>query len=100
MKLFKIAFTAAFVLLATIVNGQATPKISQEQFQEKQRIENGVQNGSLSAREAKRLKREQRRIQRDKKMAKADGVVTKAERRRLRKEQKAASRHIERKKHT
>jgi len=99
MKIFKTVFASALVLLCTIVNGQATPKITQEQIQEKQRIENGVQNGSLSAREAKRLKREQRRIQRDKKVAKADGVVTKAERRRLRKEQKAASRHIERKKH-
>ena len=76
-----------------------TPGIRRQQAVEQQRIRQGVRTGALTAREARRLTREQVRIERHERRAKADGVVTVRERARLRAELHAASRHIYRLKH-
>jgi hypothetical protein len=97
-----IKFTiAAFCFLALIVNlpAQTTPKVRARQEKQQVRIIKGEQNGSLTHKETARLEAQQAKIQHDKKAAKADGVVTPAERRKLNREQHRASRNIYKQKH-
>lgn len=48
------------------------------------RIENGLESGELTRREAKKLRRQQRKIRRMVKYFREDGVLTKAERNKIR----------------
>lgn len=80
-------------------NGTQTPLVRERQENQQERIGQGVKSGELTAKEAARLERQQRRIQHEKREAKADGTVTKAERAELRARQNAASRNIARQKH-
>lgn len=73
--------------------------IRKEQQQEHRRIKQGVASGELTREEAERLRLQQVKIQQDKRIAKADGVVTPEERARLKTEQNRASRKIYRQKH-
>ena len=77
----------------------ATPIINQTQRNQEARIEQGARSGELSRSEASNLQRQQNQIQADKRAAKADGVVTRAERRHIKREQHQANRMIHRKKH-
>ncbi|MGE0715175.1 MAG: hypothetical protein AB7P02_07015 [Alphaproteobacteria bacterium] len=61
-----------------------TPGIDRRQAIQEHRIDRGVANGSISPREAYRLDRGQRRIEHMERAAKADGVVTRRERRAIR----------------
>lgn len=79
--------------------GVKTPGINERQKDQQERIGQGVKSGELTAKEAARLERQQRRIQHEKREAKEDGTVTKAERAELRARQNAASRNIARQKH-
>jgi hypothetical protein len=76
-----------------------TPRINHRQKHQQQRIGQGVRSGELTARETIRLEREQRGIQHEKREAREDGVVSRAERRDIYREQNQASRHIRRAKH-
>jgi len=62
------------------------------------RIAEGVRSGELTRRETRLLEREQRKIRIEKQLVQADGKVTPAEKRFLRREQNRASRHIARQK--
>lgn len=77
----------------------ATPGITQRQVNQQKRIRQGVRSGELTRREARRMELRQAKVQHDKKVAKADGTVTPAERRKLRREQNRTSRAIRRQKH-
>ena len=77
----------------------ATPGVDARQERQQQRIDQGVASGELNQREANRLERQQGRIQGMEEKAKADGVVTKQERRAIRSAQNHASRNISREKH-
>jgi len=77
----------------------ATPGVDARQERQQQRIDQGVASGELNQREAGRLERQQDRIQGMEEKAKADGVVTKQERRALQGAQNRASRHIAKEKH-
>ncbi len=94
---------AAISLLALVsVNAQAqtaTPNVSKRQVHQQKRIAEGVRSGELTAREVVTLERQEAQIQADKRAAKADGVVTKAERAKLQAEENRTSRHIYNKKH-
>lgn len=76
-----------------------TPVIKERQMNQKARIRQGVRSGELTKGEARNLRQEQKTIQAEKKMAKADGKVTAAERAQIRKDQNKASRDIYRLKH-
>jgi Spy/CpxP family protein refolding chaperone len=76
-----------------------TPGINAVQANEAKRINQGVASGQLTAKETRRLDREQQRIAVVKANAKADGTVTAEERTRLHKMQKAASHDIYKQKH-
>lgn len=94
--------TKLFALLALIfciglgnVNAQTvkTPR------HERQRIKQGAKSGELTRSETRTLAYQQRDIHQDKKEARADGVVTRAERKDIRKDERKANRSIYRKKH-
>ena len=59
-----------------------------------QRIDRGVARGQLTPREAGQLGREQNRIAQERSDARADGRVTRGERREIRHDQRRASRNI------
>ena len=81
------------VPFAAFAQSNATPGIDQRQANQEQRIQQGVQSGSLTGREAARLERGQDRLQAKENQAKADGVVTGKERAQL---QHAENRQSER----
>ena len=74
--------------------GAYTPGIDRQQAEQAREIERGHRNGSLTDREYRDLKAEQTRIAELERRAKADGTVTREERRHIRSAQDAAGRHI------
>ena len=77
----------------------ATPKIDQRQANQEKRIDQGINSGALTPKETARLDQRETKIESDKLAAKADGKVTRAERRKLRREENRASAAIKRQKH-
>jgi CRISPR/Cas system-associated endoribonuclease Cas2 len=77
----------------------ATPRIDQRQANQEARIQQGVQTGELTPREAAKLEKGQAKVQKKEDKAKADGVVTKKERAKLAKEQDKQSKKIHKQKH-
>lgn len=80
------------------LNAQVTPRATARQGAQQSRIAEGVQSGDLSRKEAAGLEMQQRNIKRTKRQAKADGVVSPAERREIHRKQNRASRNIAREK--
>lgn len=94
------ALIVAFLAIGSVSFAQTkTPRIKQRQENQQQRIANGVKSGELTAKETEHLEAREAKIQSDKKMAKADGKVTRQERAKLRREENHASRAIYRQKH-
>jgi len=69
------------------------------QFNQNQRIFQGINSGELTRGEARRLHRQQHRMQRHIRTAWADGTLTRKERVRLERQQNKASHNIYRLKH-
>lgn len=76
-----------------------TPVVDQREKNQQARIKEGVKSGELTKRETRRLEAQQGKIKADEMSAKADGKVTNAERRQLKREQNRANKNIYRKKH-
>ena len=98
--------TTAIALLLTASAGiasahapSATPGVDAAQHRQSHRIAQGVASGELTRVEAHRLRREQHDVAVAERMAKADGVVTPAERHQLHAMQHRASHHIRHEKH-
>ena len=89
MQIRKIV-TAVLFIMAAATSSQA---------QAKTRIRQGVRSGELTRHETRTLVKQQRDIKKDKREARADGVVTPAERKDIRQDKKQASASIYRKKH-
>jgi hypothetical protein len=77
----------------------ATPGIDQREANQQQRIQQGVQSGQLTKKEAVKLEKGQAHVQAMEDKAKADGVVTKKERAKITKAQNRQSRKIYKEKH-
>ena len=92
-----IATLFAFVACATLGTAQNT--IQKEKCEQRNRIKEGVATGELNRKETRKLAKEQAQIQGDIKVAKSDGIVTHAERKHIKGEQRRASRHIKHEKH-
>lgn len=93
---------AALMLGAVTLSAHAeanTPRIDKRQARQDRRIDQGVQSGELTPREAARLDRGQDHVQNLEDKAKADGVVTRKERARITHSQNVQSRRIYRQKH-
>ena len=80
-------------------NPTAMPRVEQREMNQERRIQQGVNSGQLTQREAVRLQAEQGRIERAENRAQADGRVTPQERARLNSMQNHASGDIYREKH-
>jgi uncharacterized membrane protein YebE (DUF533 family) len=92
--------TALLLLAAAPAFAQSsTPGIDQRQANQERRIDQGIESGALTQREAARMDRQQDRVDNMENRAKADGVVTKGERARIHHAQNRSSRHIYRQKH-
>jgi hypothetical protein len=98
----KIILIAGFLFAVSLISVDAqsrTRSNTGRQVSQQARIRQGARSGELNVRETRRLEREQRKIQIEKRIANADGTVTPAEKRFLRREQNRANRHIYREKH-
>jgi hypothetical protein len=76
------------------------PTIGERQYRERERIRNGVEDGDLTRREARKLHHESREIAQDRGEALAnDGRIDRREHRQLRREQNHLSNDIYRERH-
>jgi len=99
LKIFGGVLVAALAI-TSIANAQTrTPVVNHREHRQERRINQGVRSGELTRTEAHHLRGDERRIREDKRMAKADGHVTRGERKQLRREENRTSRAIYRKKH-
>jgi hypothetical protein len=91
---------AALAISASLASANpATPRVDRREVRQQSRIAQGAHDGQLNRREVRSLKAGQRHIRRMERRAKADGKVTRAERRHLNRAQNRQSRHIYRLKH-
>lgn len=93
------ALSGAALAQAAAPASAATPGIDKRQAKQERRIDAGQASGELTARESKRLEREQNAIERAETRARSDGTVTAQERKRLHRLQNKAGRDIRRQKH-
>ena len=91
-----VASTLAIIALPVLAG---TPRLDRREAHQQHRIAAGIESGQLNAREAARLERGEARLNRNEARAKADGVVTPAERAALHHEANNMSKRIYRQKH-
>ena len=100
-----LSLGGCLLLFSGLVFGQTTtygtndPGIQKRMQNQEQRINQGVQSGSLTPREAGKLDAEQAKIQQTEERMKSDGQLTPQERERLTNMQNRASGKIYRQKH-
>jgi hypothetical protein len=94
-----ILCTLVLTAISGIICAQTTAAVNTHQRTQHARIHEGIASGEVTPLEAKKLRAEQRNIRRVERRAKADGKVSRHERARLHRKQKAASRDIRRQKH-
>lgn len=102
MKIKTLGLGAALTIASLGAFAQtapATPRVDQREANQEARIQNGVASGQLNAKETYRLEKQQARINQTEADAKADGTVTKQERRKLHRMQDRASANIHNQKH-
>ena len=90
----KLILIALFIISGVFVTAQVTPGINLTQKNHARYINHGVKSGQLTKNELQKLVLQQRLIQLQKTMMKADGVITKKERARLKKNQERAKANI------
>ena len=76
-----------------------TPRVDKREAKQQARIDQGVASGQLTQKETTRLENGQARVNQAETNAKADGKVTRKERKHLDHMQDKQSRHIKRQKH-
>jgi hypothetical protein len=90
----------AVLLLGSAAHAQTSPlAVRASEQNQRARIRQGVASGELTSREAARLRGREAGLTAERQAARADGVVTPAERRDLRQTAKRDSRAIYRQKH-
>jgi hypothetical protein len=94
MKQIIFVATIFGAMLATQLASAQGRDIRERQYNQKERIYHGKQNGSLTKSEAMRLKMQQAKIRNYKQMAKVDGRVSRPEQKLIRHEQGKANRNI------
>lgn len=100
-KIIGVVVTGALSLMVSgiVLAGTNDPNIQKREQNQEKRIEQGVQSGQLTPKEAGKLEAKQAKIKQDEERMKADGKLTKAERKKLKREQNKASEKIYDKKH-
>ena len=87
------------VALAQSTGTTSTPRIDQRQAEQQKRINQGVQSGQLTTKEAARLEKGQAHVQKMENKVVADGKVTRKERAHIEHAQDKQSRKIHHQKH-
>jgi hypothetical protein len=95
----KTTILAAALGLAFSTGAFAQAGTVQRDVNQQQRIEQGLQSGQLTTKEASRLEGEEARVDRDQQRAMKDGNLSPAEKQRLAREQNQVSRDIYQDKH-
>ncbi|HYV04974.1 MAG TPA: hypothetical protein VFB82_10325 [Blastocatellia bacterium] len=100
-RLVSILVSGAFALsLGVLAIAQTqTPSINNREHRQQKRIKQGVNNGSLTKKEAARMEKQQAKTHRIEAKAKSDGKVTAKERARIQARENKTSRHIYKQKH-
>ena len=91
--------TIKILIIIIILSGPlfaqtATPKINKIQKHQRHRIVQGIKNRELTKGEINNLEKRQTKIHKDMRIAKSDGIVTKKERKHIRREQIYANKKI------
>ncbi len=101
-KSFRLFFASVFAVLAFSAvsfaqeGDKKPPSINDRQENQRDRIKEGVQEGDINKREAKRLAEQQAEIRRQERRFKSDGEFTKVERARVQRNLSQSSRSIRR----
>ena len=90
-----LTVAAALLVASPVLAGD----IERHENNQDQRIENGVESGRITPKEAQRLENEQETIKDERARALEDGRITHKEHREIRHDQKKANRDIHKKKH-
>lgn len=98
-KVLAVAMAAALSLPAVALAADSTKRIDKRQENQEKRIDQGVESGKLTDKEAKNLEKGQEHVQKLEDKALADGKVTKLEKAKIEHAQNKQSRKIVRKKH-
>lgn len=98
-SLFAVAALASLLAAPVFAQGTTAPRADVRQANQDARIDQGVQSGSLTKREAARLEKGQQHVQNLENKALADGKVTKAEKARIEVAQDKQSARIAKQKH-
>lgn len=85
---------ALFIISGAFVTAQITPGVNLTQKNQARYIKQGLRSGQLTKNELQKLVLQQKLIQLQKTMIKADGVITKKERARLKQNQERAKMNI------
>ena len=85
---------AVLSLFAAVSFAQTTAGTVQRDVNQQQRIENGLQNGSITTREASQLEKDEKNVDKLQAQALKDGKLSPAEQKKLRQAQNKASRDI------
>jgi hypothetical protein len=100
MKKFSLCIAALTLAFATSGFAQTnTPNIDKREANQQKRIEQGVKSGALTQGEAARLEAGQAKVEKMEGKARADGKVTRQERKRIHQAQDKESRRIHKLKH-
>jgi hypothetical protein len=86
-------------VLFNTISAHGGHNVNAEQKEQHMKIKHGKANGQLTHKEAMALHMQQAKIEHYKEMAKADGKITRSERKLIKHEQKKADRNIYRQKH-
>ena len=86
------------IALPAFAQTPATPNLDKREANQQRRIDQGVNSGQLTPREAGRLEKREGKLAADEAKAKSDGTVTAQERARLQREANRDSRAIHRQK--
>ncbi|CAH1075466.1 hypothetical protein [Candidatus Nitrotoga sp. 1052] len=98
--MLKAVFSITAITLAFAASSYAdTPKIDHREAKQEQRIDQGIRSGALTSKEEAKLDAGQAKIEKMEEKAKADGHVTKHERKRINHEQNVQSKKIHDMKH-
>lgn len=90
----RIMIVSVSALFSTGLHAQSAVSETQRDVEQQHRIEQGLQSGQLSTKEAGQLERKEQQIDRTQAHAMQDGALSPAEKARIRHEQNQASRKI------
>jgi tellurite resistance protein len=99
MKMKTLVTALALTMAGLAMAQPATPNLDKREANQQQRIDQGVASGQLNAKETNRLDKREAKLAANEAVAKADGKVTRAERRKLQHEANRNSKAIYKQKH-